>query len=238
MAKTLIGNIKGKNGRGIVSIKKTGTTGSVDTYTIEYTDGTKSTYTVTNSDSVAIQRQIVPSAAVESSATASQAHAAGDYVVVNGVLRKVKSAIAKGNAISDSNSTATTVSGELAAIGNYVSDSAYAELYHNESNGRVVFYARGGIATLTVTDVVGVAVGTPLKVPDIIPARLRPDRAFYSALVHRQSNNIGQIWVPCKTDSVPYVYIYAGVAPSGHNNALFGSVSWIYTEPDDLEKID
>lgn len=118
MAKTLIGNVKGKDGRGIVSIDKTGTTGSVDTYTITYTDNTTSTYTVNNSDSVSLQRQIVPSAAMESSAIASQAYAAGDYVVVNGVLRKVKSAIVKGNAISDSNSTATTVTGELA---NFVS---------------------------------------------------------------------------------------------------------------------
>lgn len=117
MAKTLIGNIKGKDGRGIASIEKTGTTGSVDTYTIRYTDDTTSTYTVNNSDSIVLQRQIVPSAAVESSATASQTYAEGDYAVVNGVLRKVKSAIAKGNTISDSNSTATTVGGELASIG-------------------------------------------------------------------------------------------------------------------------
>lgn len=120
MAKTLIGNIKGKNGRGIASIKKTGTTGSVDTYTITYTDATTSTFTINNSDGISLQRQIVPSAAVESSATASQAYKAGDYVVVKGVLRKVKSAIAKGNAISDSNSTATTVGGELATLGDSV----------------------------------------------------------------------------------------------------------------------
>lgn len=117
MAKTLIGNIKGKNGRGITSIKKTGTNGSVDTYTITYTDSTTSTFTINNSDSISLQRQIVPSAAVESSTTASQAYAAGDYVVVNGILRKVKAAIAKGNAISDSNSIATTVSGEIKGIG-------------------------------------------------------------------------------------------------------------------------
>ena len=113
MARTLIGNIKGKDGRGITSIEKTGTTGPVDTYTITYTDDTTSTFTVNNSDSIALQRQIVPSAAVESSATASQAYTAGDYVVVNGILRKVKSSIAMGNAISDSNSTATTVTEEL-----------------------------------------------------------------------------------------------------------------------------
>lgn len=120
MAKTLIGNIKGKDGRGIARIEKTGTTGYVDTYTITYTDSTKYTYTVNNSDSISLQRQIIPSAAVESSAIASQAYAAGDYVVVNGGLRKVKSAIAKGGAISNSNSTATTVTGELATVGDSV----------------------------------------------------------------------------------------------------------------------
>lgn len=124
MARTLIGNIKGKNGRGITSIEKTGTTGPVDTYTITYTDSTTSTFTINNSNSVSLQRQIVPSAAVESSATASQAYAAGDYVVVNGLLRKVKAAIAKGNAISDSNSTATTVTGELATLGDSVSPTS------------------------------------------------------------------------------------------------------------------
>lgn len=235
MAKTLIGNIKGKDGRGIASISKTGATGSVDTYTIRYTDGTTSTYTVNNPDSVSLQRQIVPSAAVESSATASQAYEAGDYVVVNGILRKVKSAIAKGNAISDSNSTAATVTGELASVGNYVSQSAYAKLYHDKEYGDVIFYARGGIATLTVINVVGVNVETPFKVSDIIPARFRPDCDFYGPLVHRQSNNIGQIWVPDKKNSDSHVYIYAGVAPSGHSNSLYGTVSWIYTEPDDLE---
>lgn len=39
---------KGDDGRGIVSIEKTGTRGSVDTYTITYTDGTTSTFEVTN----------------------------------------------------------------------------------------------------------------------------------------------------------------------------------------------
>lgn len=116
MAKTLIGNIKGKDGRGISKIEKTATTGTVDTYTITYTDRTHSTYEVRNSDGIAIQRQIVPSAAVESSSTASHAYSAGDYVVVGGVLRKVTASIAKGSTISDSNSTATTVTGELSAV--------------------------------------------------------------------------------------------------------------------------
>lgn len=116
MAKILIGNVKGKDGRGISKIAKTASTGTVDTYTITYTDSTTSTFTINNSDSISLQRQIVPSAAVESSTTASQAYAAGDYVAANGVLRKVTAAIAKGNTIGNSNSTATTVTGELANL--------------------------------------------------------------------------------------------------------------------------
>ena len=38
----------GTDGRGIVSVEKTGTAGLVDTYTITYTDGTTATFTVTN----------------------------------------------------------------------------------------------------------------------------------------------------------------------------------------------
>lgn len=114
MAKIIIGNVKGKDGRGITRIVKTASTGAVDTYTITYTDNTTSTFTINNSNSISLQRQIVPSAAVESSTTASQAYTAGDYVVVGEALRKVTSSITKGSAIGNSNSTATTVTGEIA----------------------------------------------------------------------------------------------------------------------------
>lgn len=141
MAKTLIGNVKGKDGRGIANISKTGTTGSVDTYTIRYTDGTTSTYTVNNSDSVALQRQIVPSAAVESSTTASQAYVAGDFLVVNGVLRRVTGSISKGSAISDSNSVATNVGDEIKGI-----SSALATL--ETVDGWTVVHLSPGVALL------------------------------------------------------------------------------------------
>ena len=228
MAKIVIGNVKGKDGRGISKIEKTASTGTVDTYTIKYTDNTTSTFTINQADSISLQRQIVPSAAVESSSTASQAYAAGNYVVVNGVLRKVKAAIAKGNAISNSNSTATTVTGELATIGNSVYQSTHFKLYASDSSGDVIFYSKGCVATLIVSGITGVNVGAPWKIPDVIPERFRPEVGFYSVLAHRQSNNIGQIWVPARIDTDPHVYIYAGVAPSGSDNSLYGTVSWIY----------
>lgn len=72
---------------------------------------------------------IVPKASVESSTTASQAYAAGQYVVVGGILRKVTAAISKGDTIGDSNSTATTVGGELVTLGDSVSKQQAASKY-------------------------------------------------------------------------------------------------------------
>ena len=171
MAKTLIGNIKGKDGRGIASIDKTGTTGSVDIYTIRYTDGTTSTYTVNNSDSIALQRQIVPSTAVESSATASQAYSAGQYVVVNGVLRKVTAAIAKGNTIGDSNSTDTTVTGEFASFARVeTKDSVY--IIDNDDLS-CKYTKRNGIVFLNITFVKGHTSGLT-AISTKIPSGYRP----------------------------------------------------------------
>lgn len=48
MAKVNLGRVVGNDGRGIEKIEKTATNGLIDTYTITYSDGTKSTYTVTN----------------------------------------------------------------------------------------------------------------------------------------------------------------------------------------------
>lgn len=142
MAKTLIGNIKGKNGRGIAKIEKTASTGAVDTYTITYTDDTTSTYEVKNSDEITLQRQIVPSASVEASNIASQPYKAGQYVVVAGALRKVTSAIAKGNTISDSNSTATTVGGELGRFG-FGTSMSKVSFTKNDTNGHFEIWFGG-----------------------------------------------------------------------------------------------
>lgn len=145
MAKIVIGNVKGKDGRGISKIEKTASTGTVDTYTIKYTDSTTSTFTINNADSVSLQRQIVPSAAVESSSKASQAYAAGDYVVVSGVLRKVTASITKGSTIGDSNSTATTVTEELspaAVTGSATATSTSGAVLEHctwEKRGNVVY---------------------------------------------------------------------------------------------------
>ena len=46
-----LGKVKGSDGKGIQNITKTGTSGLIDIYTITYTDGSTSTFTVTNGTS-------------------------------------------------------------------------------------------------------------------------------------------------------------------------------------------
>jgi hypothetical protein len=43
-----LGKVVGEDGKGISTIVKTGTSGLVDTYTITYSNGDESTFTVTN----------------------------------------------------------------------------------------------------------------------------------------------------------------------------------------------
>ena len=216
MAKTLIGNIKGKNGRGITSIKKTGTTGSVDTYTITYTDDTTSTFTINNSDSISLQRQIVPSAAVESSTTASQAYAAGDYVVVSGALRKVTSSITKGSAISDSNSTTTTVTGEIKnALGSTPQlKSDYTKL--TTSSGSIEFCRVGGIVVMNMYDiVVNVSGSWGSTFIDTVPEGFRPKQQLRQRcqVANTDYEMSSGLWV--KQTGEMYISNFGGTGLSG-----------------------
>lgn len=190
MAKIIIGNVKGKDGRGITEIVKTASTESVDTYTITYTDNTTSTFTVNNSNSISLQRQIVPSAAVESSTTASQAYTAGDYVVVGGVLRKVTSSITKGSTIGDSNSAATTVTGEIATVRDSVSPTDVVCLQGSIASGTYCAYQRvGHLVYVFMNDM---ATG---GVKGVLPEECRPQSDVTGFGYVRGTSSIGQILI-------------------------------------------
>lgn len=123
----------------------------------------------------------------------------------------------------------------LKSIGESVFQDSFYWLYSDKDYGEVVFYARGGIATLTAIDVNGLDPGTPWKVPDVIPYKFRPELNFYGTLSHKQSNNIGQMWIPGKYADDEHVYIYAGVPTHSRTNSLNGSATWIYAEPTNRE---
>lgn len=133
------------NGKSIVSIDKTSSVGYVDTYTITYNDGTTDTFEITlatitvddalsDSSTNPVENRVVTNAlntksnnsnlaTIESGTTASQAYVVGDYLVYNGQLCKVISAIAQGDTLTvGTNIAVTTSGGELTRLNSDLTD--------------------------------------------------------------------------------------------------------------------
>lgn len=130
----------GATGNGISSITKTGTVGLVDTYTIAFTDGTSTTFTVTNGQdgssnvqwgditgSLANQADLSNAlsakannsniATIEAGTTATQTYSAGDNVLVGGQLYKVTDDIAVGETFTvGTNVEAKTIGDQLSEL--------------------------------------------------------------------------------------------------------------------------
>lgn len=123
----------------------------------------------------------------------------------------------------------------LKSVGESVFQDSFYWLYSDKNYGEVIFYARGGIATLTVIDINEVDPGAPWKIPNVIPYKFRPEFNFYGTLSHKQSNNVGQMWIPGKHADDEHIYVYAGVSTHSKTNSLNGSVTWIYAEPTNRE---
>ena len=123
----------------------------------------------------------------------------------------------------------------LKSVGESVFQDSFYWLYSDKNYGEVVFYARGGIATLTVIDINQIDPGTPWKIPNVIPYKFRPEFNFYGTLTHKQSNNIGQMWIPGKYADDEHIYVYAGISTHSRTNSLNGSVTWIYAKPTNRE---
>lgn len=123
----------------------------------------------------------------------------------------------------------------LKSVGESVFQDSFYWLYSDKNDGEVVFYARGGIATLTVIDLSQMDPGTPWKIPAAIPYKFRPEFNFYGTLSHKQSNNTGQMWIPGKYSDDEHIYVYAGISTHSKANSLNGSVTWIYAEPTNRE---
>lgn len=119
----------------------------------------------------------------------------------------------------------------LESVGESVFQDSFYWIYSDANCGEVVFYARGGIATLTVIDINQIDPGVPWRISNVIPYKFRPEFNFYSTLSHKQSNNTGQIWIPGKYADDEHMYVYAGIPTHSKTNALNGSVTWIYAEP-------
>lgn len=135
---------------------------------------------------------IVNNASVEPTATASDAHAAGDYLVVNGVLRKATRAIAKGDAISDYNSTDTTVTAEIRKLARAMDETdAWHSLY--ETNEWSVQYTKR-CGVLYIRFHVG-ALGKSWWKAGNLPEGYRPTMDYYAPALNITENSCAGVSV-------------------------------------------
>ena len=83
---------------------------------------------ILNSNLTQVQSQIVPTASIESGATASKAYSKGDFLVKNGSLYKVTKAIAKDDTLTvGTNIELDTVASELSSISERLSQMSQSE---------------------------------------------------------------------------------------------------------------
>ena len=100
--------VKGDTGNGIVSIAKTGASGLVDTYTITFTDGSTTTFAVTNGADGDITN-------VAQAFDATKAYSAGDMVLYQGTLYTFTAAHAAGAWVG-SDAQAVILADEVTAL--------------------------------------------------------------------------------------------------------------------------
>lgn len=82
IVKTLM--LKGQAGQSVKGIKKTGTSGFVDTYTITLTDGTTSTFTVTNGKGISSIRKTGTNGLVDTYTTTYTDGTTSTFMITNG----------------------------------------------------------------------------------------------------------------------------------------------------------
>lgn len=122
----------------------------------------------------------------------------------------------------------------LADLGDSVSridrgDTGKVYLYNDPKWGSISYRAKGGVCTLVVDSIGGMAGGgSQWKVPKKIPNKFLPDGNAYAALCHRNTGHQAQVWIPGKNYKDGALYIYSAVDTTNLNAGIFGIVSWVY----------
>ena len=120
-----LGRVVGADGRGISNISKTGTQGNTDIYTILYTDGTTSTFTVTNGTSGA---DIV----TEWESTLSDSKVPSEKLVKNTIDNKASTNHSHGNLTKDGKVGSTSGKAIITGTGG-VLEASNLKTINNES---------------------------------------------------------------------------------------------------------
>lgn len=117
----------------------------------------------------------------------------------------------------------------LATLEDSVSqDTGWVYLYNDSQFGSVRYRAKGGVATLNVVALWGIAANSSWAVGKKIPAEYLPPQEVYVPLVYRQTNSVASAWIPGRNSADDKLYIYTTTAASSTANAIHGLVSWVY----------
>lgn len=116
----------------------------------------------------------------------------------------------------------------LATIGDSVyQDTGKVYLYNDPNWGNISYRAKGGVCTLVISGIGGIAANGSWTVPSTIPRKFMPDESTYAPLSHRQTDHIAQIWIPDKNYENCDLIIYSTI-DTGKSARIFGIVSWVY----------
>lgn len=116
----------------------------------------------------------------------------------------------------------------LATIGDSVyQDTGKVYLYNDPTWGNISYRAKGGVCTLFIVGIGGIAANGSWTVPGTIPRKFMPDENTYTPLCHRQTDHQAQIWIPSKNYENSNLIIYSTI-DTGKSERIFGIISWVY----------
>lgn len=117
----------------------------------------------------------------------------------------------------------------LATLGDSVyQDTGNVYLYKDPTWGYISYRAKGGICTLIVAGVGGIAANGSWTVQSTIPRKFMPDENTYAPLCHRQTDHMAQIWIPGKNYENGNLIIYSALDTTGTSTRISGILSWAY----------
>lgn len=117
----------------------------------------------------------------------------------------------------------------LATIGDSVyHDTGKVYLYNTPDWGSVSYRVKGGVCTLAVIGIGGIAANGSWTVPNTIPREFWPDESSYTPLCHRQSDHLAQIWIPGKNSETSNLVIYSALDTTSTSERIYGVISWVY----------
>lgn len=205
--------VKGIDGEGIESIEKTGTSGLVDTYTITYTDGAKTTFTVTNGKSISSIEKTSTTGTVDTYTITYNDGSTSTFEVTNGT---VASAIAYDNTTSEL--SGDTVQEAIDEIAEDLKPASDVEYTPNTTNLNNISIRRSGNVVVMNLRTNSIAANTTAELLTIAEG-YRPNNNIITMANNGDVTKFGQLMLESSTGKL--------TAYGANQTAYYGSLTYI-----------